>query len=86
MGGLDRLLGRLGGASSAERRLLDAIPLATVAFDADARILRWNTAAEHLFGWSAEEVIGRRNPIVPPAETAAARENHARMTTLGDRV
>jgi PAS domain S-box-containing protein len=86
MGGLHRLLGRLGGASSAERRLLDAIPLATVAFDADARILRWNTAAEHLFGWPAEEVIGRRNPTVPPAEAAAARENHTRMTTLGDRV
>jgi PAS domain S-box-containing protein len=86
MGGLDRLLGRLGGASSAERRLLDAIPLATVAFDADARILRWNTAAEHLFGWSAEEVLGKRNPIVPPAASAAARENHERMTTSGDRV
>jgi len=83
---MHRLLGRLNGASSAERRLLDAIPLATVAFDADARILRWNSAAEHLFGWSAAEVLGQRNPIVPDADTAAAYENHERMTTSGDKV
>jgi PAS domain S-box-containing protein len=26
----------------------------------------WNPAAERLFGWGEAEVLGRRNPIVPP--------------------
>ncbi|HEX7082993.1 MAG TPA: PAS domain S-box protein [Gaiellaceae bacterium] len=77
------LLSRVGRAGDAERRLLDAIPLATVAFGADASILRWNRAAEELFGWTAEEVIGRRNPIVPPADRESAHENHQRMAAAG---
>src|SRR5437763_8017452 len=45
-------------------RLIDGIPLAIVAFDAEARVVTWNTSAEQLFGWPAEDVIGRSNPIV----------------------
>ena len=45
-------------------RLIDAIPLATVVFAADATTVTWNRAAEALFGWSADEVVGLDNPIV----------------------
>ncbi len=60
-------------------RLIDALPLATIAFDAQARVVTWNRAAEALFGWSAEEAFGQRNPIVPPDEKAGSDELHARI-------
>ncbi|WP_143175381.1 ATP-binding protein [Cryptosporangium aurantiacum] len=39
--------------------LLDALAEAFVAVDADGAVLAWNTAAEALFGWTLEEVVGR---------------------------
>ena len=32
----------------------------------DSVVLFWNGAAERLFGWSSEEVLGRPLPIIPP--------------------
>lgn len=34
-------------------------PLAVVEWDTDFRVSRWSEAAERLFGWKAEEVIGK---------------------------
>lgn len=34
-------------------------PLAVIEWDADFRVSRWSAAAERLFGWKAEEVIGK---------------------------
>ncbi len=33
-------------------------PLAVVEWDRDFRLVRWSPQAEHIFGWSAEEVLG----------------------------
>ncbi len=55
------------GARAARERLeqmIDAIPLATIAFDRDASIVTWNRAAVQLFGWSIDEVAGGTNPAV----------------------
>ena len=41
-------------------------PLAIVSLDEQAQVLRWNPAAERMFGWSKEEVLGRELPYVPP--------------------
>src|SRR5437016_6792664 len=60
-------------------RVIDRIPLATVAFDGDARVVTWNASAEELFGWKAEEVIGGLNPIVPADQREAAGELFARI-------
>jgi PAS domain S-box-containing protein len=65
-----------------KRRLtqqIDRIPLATVAFDSDARVVTWNASAEQLFGWTADEVIGELNPIVPAGERAHSDELFARI-------
>ena len=35
-------------------------PLAVIEFGPDMRLTRWTGAAEQLFGWTAEEVLGRR--------------------------
>lgn len=34
-------------------------PLAVIEFDTDLRIIRWSPAAERVFGWCAEEVLGK---------------------------
>ncbi len=34
-------------------------PLAVIEWDADFRVSRWSASAERLFGWQAEEVIGK---------------------------
>jgi PAS domain S-box-containing protein len=51
-----------------ERALVDAAPVAIVAVDRRGLVSSWNTAAEQMFGYSAEEVIGRAPPMIPPAE------------------
>ena len=38
---------------------LDNSPLAVVEFDPAFRIVRWSNAAERLFGWTADELLGR---------------------------
>ena len=44
--------------------LLAASPVAAVAVDLAERVTEWNPAAERLFGWRREEVLGRRDPTV----------------------
>lgn len=39
---------------------------AVIMIDPDARVVLWSPAAESVFGWSAEEVVGQPLPIVPP--------------------
>jgi PAS domain S-box-containing protein len=52
--------------------LIDSSPLATVVFDAAANVVTWNRTAEQLFGWRADEVIGRPNPIIPESDREAS--------------
>jgi PAS domain S-box-containing protein len=56
------------------RSLIDVAPQAIVAVDLEWNVTRWNRAAEKLFGWSAEEVIGNRIPYVPETEIEAFRQ------------
>jgi PAS domain S-box-containing protein len=50
--------------------LIDASPLAIVVLEVDGRIAMWSRASRELFGWTAEEVVGRPSPIVPPERWA----------------
>ena len=34
-------------------------PLAIIEFDADFRVVRWSGAAEQVFGWKAEDIVGK---------------------------
>lgn len=45
--------------------LFRASPLAMVSFGRDGKVLAWNPAAERIFGWPAEDVIGRPLPTIP---------------------
>jgi PAS domain S-box-containing protein len=48
--------------------LLQNAPLAITVMDSKALVQTWNPAAERLFGWSADEVLGRPIPIIPKEE------------------
>src|SRR4051812_14289645 len=49
-------------------RLLSHIGHAVIATDMAGRIVRWNPAAERLYGWTAEEILGRNIAEVTVSE------------------
>ncbi|MFI6602931.1 PAS domain S-box protein [Nonomuraea sp. NPDC050536] len=74
---------RAGGDDELARAVLASSPNAVVALDRDQTVLVWNPAAERLFGWSAEEMLGRRAPIVPEELTAEHNAVLERVRTGG---
>jgi PAS domain S-box-containing protein len=66
--------------------LIDSSPLALVEFGSDTRIRLWNPAAERIFGWSSDEMVGRGGlPMAPASKRAEAEELFARVRA-GERV
>jgi len=61
--------------------LLDSAETALIGIDRDGRVGYWSRGAELLFGWSAEEVLGRQPPIVPPT---LREEWHLQMQRIFD--
>jgi PAS domain S-box-containing protein len=61
--------------------LLDISPTATVISDMDATIVAWNPAAERLFGYTADEAIGRNLDDL----VAKTEELHATAVTYSER-
>jgi PAS domain S-box-containing protein len=51
---------RQGKLLKLESELLNALREAVIATDLDGYIIFWNPSAERLFGWNADEVVGRR--------------------------
>jgi PAS domain S-box-containing protein len=51
-----------------QTRLLDAVGQAVIVTDLQGSITYWNRFAEKLYGWSAEEVVGRSIVEVTPSE------------------
>ncbi len=50
------------------RTLVEASPLAIIARDMGGKIISWNPAAERMFGWRQEEVLGQPLPIIPKSQ------------------
>lgn len=46
--------------------LIHASPVAIVSLDLEQNVTFWNHAAEKLFGWTEQEVLGKPYPCVPP--------------------
>jgi PAS domain S-box-containing protein len=55
------------------RAVIESAADAIVAFNTDRHVMLWNPAAERMFGWAAEEVIGLEPPTIP--EELAAEHN-----------
>jgi PAS domain S-box-containing protein len=70
---------RLREANQRLTTLIQASPLAIVVLDRDLHVEVWNEAAERAFGWSAEEVLHRPNPLVAESRAAESRELDERL-------
>ena len=55
----------LANSAQTLQAILEACPAAVIVMDQQAKVEIWSRAAERIFGWSAEEVIGRELPIIP---------------------
>ena len=58
-----------------QAELLAAAGQAIVAVDTNRNVIYWNRAAEEMYGWSADEAIGRPDARTDPTRRGA---EHAR--------
>jgi PAS domain S-box-containing protein len=61
------------------QKLADASPAAVTVIDPDGTVRLWSRAAERIFGWSAEEAVGRPLPVVPDEGMDEHLELRARL-------
>src|SRR5271157_4211761 len=61
------------------RALVEAAPLAIVVLDHEGTVRLWNPAAEQLFGWSAQEAMGKFYPVVQTDKHEEFMQNLARV-------
>jgi PAS domain S-box-containing protein len=72
---LRRVQLQLDEASSRYRELRETIPAGLLILEASGSIMGWNRAAERIFGYSADEVIGRNvRLLLPDRHHAALRQ------------
>ncbi|MDP2181398.1 MAG: response regulator [Actinomycetota bacterium] len=45
-------------------RLVETAPVGIITISATGKVLMWNPAAEKMFGWSSEELLGRTCPLI----------------------
>ena len=70
--------------SDRETALLDQIDASVLATDMDGVVISWNRGAETLYGWSAEEALGRNaRELVVPEDTAQAEALVAELSRNG---
>jgi PAS domain S-box-containing protein len=65
----ERHLEELRGSEERLRAIIEGSPVAIAEIDCDDLVRIWNPAAERMFGWLAEEVVGRPAPHVPIERT-----------------
>ncbi|MEO5899907.1 MAG: PAS domain S-box protein, partial [Ilumatobacteraceae bacterium] len=69
------------GAAQFQAELLAAAGQAIVAVDLHRTIVYWNRAAEEMYGWSADEAVGRSSTeLLPRKETA--EQNRAMVAAM----
>lgn len=62
-----------------QTQLLDAIDEAIIATNIEGKIIYWNKAAEALYGWKSDEIVG--NSILDITPTEDSRENASEIMT-----
>ena len=80
-----RLEDDLHESEQANRAVVETALDAIVAMDANGRIVDFNPAAERIFGYTRDAVVGREmaDTIIPPGLRAAHRAGLARLRTSG---
>ena len=65
--------------------VIQAAPIAIIRVDPEERVMLWNPAAEEMFGWTEEEVLGRPIPFVSP-ELREESDRHLELSLRGESV
>jgi PAS domain S-box-containing protein len=66
----------LGESNQTLQAIIQASPLAIVVLDNDAHVKLWNPAAERIYGWREQEVLGRTLPTIPAGLEEELQRNH----------
>lgn len=66
-------------------RLLDAVGQAVIATDPSGVVLFWNAAAHELYGWSAEEAVGRSILDLTPSSASVEQAEQIMMALRAGR-
>ncbi len=66
---------QLREANQTLRALVEASPVAVVAMDFDGNVRSWNRAAQQMFGWTEQQVLGQQFPAVPEDDDEFFRAN-----------
>jgi len=70
---------KLQEARDTLQAVVNAAPLAIIALNMDYTVRLWNPAAELLFGWGSDEVLGNPYPLVPEHGRKQFRRSFAEM-------
>ena len=70
--------------TSSLEAIVEASPLCIIAIDPENRVTMWNPAAEHLFGWKAEEVLGTPIPWCPQGASGSTAHCWRRSLPAGE--
>jgi len=65
--------------------LIQTSPIAITLLDLNGNVTLWSPSAESIFGWEADEVLGRPNPVVPE-EKRAEFERNLQQILQGDSI
>lgn len=75
----------LRATSQRLEEVFETTSLASVEIDLDGRITRWNPSAKRIFGWSAEEALGKELlPLVVPPHIMAHVEGVLKSLLQGE--
>jgi len=66
--------------------LLDQIDVSVILTDMDMTVMSWNAGAERLYGWTANEAIGRpaSETVLPPESVLPAEEGRVNLALQHD--
>jgi PAS domain S-box-containing protein len=59
--------------------IVSAAPVAIIAFDGNGVVNMWNPAAERIFGWAADEVLGEQLPFLTPEHLPEFEQMRSRV-------
>ena len=79
-------LAKLAERQALTRALITASPTAILAMDASGRLIEFNPAAEELYGYRRDDVLGRNmsDVLVPARDRPRVREHIQTYVTTGD--
>ncbi len=61
-------------ASGKFQAIANACPLGIMSLDLSGNVKMWNQGAEHIFGWTEQEILGKALPTVPESERAVYQQ------------